>query len=187
MAGVEGIEVVRVDTSFIEEVNRRSGQVIQRCYQCHKCTAGCPVAFAMEFGPDRVLRMVQFGLKDRVLASSDIWICAACETCGTRCPNDIHISRVMDALRQIALEEGVPSPERAVATFHPLFLSIVRWQGRMYEAMLMGLHKLWTRDLLSDLEVGLKMILKGKIPLLPHRIRPSQEVRAIFEKTEGSR
>jgi len=184
VAMVEGAEVVRIDTSFIEEVNARSGQVIQRCYHCHKCTAGCPTAFAMEYGPDRVLRMVEFGLKDRVLASSDIWICAACETCGTRCPNDINILRVMDALRQIAVEEGVPSPERAVATFHPLFLSIVRWQGRMHEATLLGLYKLLSRDLLSDLGIGLQMILKGKIPLLPDRIRGSQEVRAIFERAQ---
>lgn len=184
MAVIEGTEAVRVDTSFIEEVNARSGQIIQRCYHCHKCTAGCPVAFAMEYGPDKVLRMVEFGLKDRVLASPDIWICAACETCGTRCPNDINISRVMDALRQIALEEGIPSPERAVAIFHPLFLSIVRWQGRMHEATLMGLYKLMSRDLLSDLGTGMQMILKGKIPLIPHGIRGSQEVRTIFEKAE---
>jgi heterodisulfide reductase subunit C len=188
VAVVEGTEVVRVDTSFIEEVNRRSGQVIQRCYHCHKCTAGCPTAFAMEYGPDKVLRMIEFGLKDRVLASSDIWICANCETCGTRCPNDINISQVMDALRQIAMEEGVPSAEPAVTTFHPLFLFFVRWQGRMYEAALMGLHKLINRDfsldVLPDLGAGMKMFIKGKLPLLPHRIRPDREVGAIFEKAE---
>lgn len=173
-----------MDFSFIEMVNARSGQVIQRCYHCHKCTAGCPVAFAMEYGPDRVLRLVEFGFKDRVLASSDIWICAACETCGTRCPNDIDISRVMDALRQIALEEGVPSPERAVTAFHSLFLSIVRRQGRMHEATLLGLYKLLSRDFLSDLGVGTQMLLKGKIPLLPQGIKRGGEVRAIFDKAE---
>jgi heterodisulfide reductase subunit C len=137
----------------------------------------------MDYGPDRVLRMIQFGLKEQVLSSSDIWICASCETCGTRCPNEIDIVRVMDALRQIAVEEGIPTKEKNVPLFHNLFLSIVKRLGRMHEASLMGLYKPLSRDLFSDIPTGLKMILKGKIPLLPHRIKGSDEVGKIFERS----
>jgi len=175
--------VLKVGSPFLGVVNQRSGQVIQLCYHCHKCTAGCPVAFAMDYGPDRVLRMIQFGLKEQVLCSSDIWICASCETCGTRCPNEIDIARVMDALRQTAVEEGFPTKERKVPLFHNLFLSIVKRLGRMHEASLMGLYKPLSRDLFSDIPMGLKMILKGKIPLLPHRIKGSDEVEKIFERS----
>lgn len=175
--------VLKVGSPFLGVVNQRSGQVIQLCYHCHKCTAGCPVAFAMDYGPDRLLRMMQFGLKEQVLCSSDIWICASCETCGTRCPNEIDIARVMDALRQMAVEEGLPTKERNVPLFHNLFLSIVKRLGRMHEASLMGLYKPLSRDLFSDLPMGVKMILKGKIPLLPHRIKGSDEVEKIFERS----
>lgn len=175
--------VLKVGSPFLGVVNQRSGQVIQLCYHCHKCTAGCPVAFAMDYGPDRLLRMIQFGLKEQVLCSSDIWICASCETCGTRCPNEIDIARVMDALRQMAVEEGLPTKERNVPLFHNLFLSIVKRLGRMHEASLMGLYKPLSRDLFSDIPMGLKMILKGKIPLLPHRIKGSDEVEKIFERS----
>jgi len=175
--------VLKVGSPFLGVVNQRSGQVIQLCYHCHKCTAGCPVAFAMDYGPDRLLRMMQFGLKEQVLCSSDIWICASCETCGTRCPNEIDIARVMDALRQMAVEEGLPTKERNVPLFHNLFLSIVKRLGRMHEASLMGLYKPLSRDLFSDIPMGLKMILKGKIPLLPHRIKGSDEVEKIFERS----
>ena len=175
--------VLKVGSPFLGVVNQRSGQLIQLCYHCHKCTAGCPVAFAMDYGPDRVLRMIQFGLKEQVLCSSDIWICASCETCGTRCPNEIDIARVMDALRQMAVEEGLPTKERNVPLFHNLFLSIVKRLGRMHEASLMGLYKPLSRDLFSDIPMGLKMILKGKIPLLPHRIKGSDEVEKIFERS----
>jgi heterodisulfide reductase subunit C len=175
--------VPKVGSPFLGVVNQRSGELIQLCYHCHKCTAGCPVAFAMDYGPDRVLRMIQFGLKEEVLSSSDIWICASCETCGTRCPNEIDIAPVMDALRQIAIEEGFPTKEGKVPLFHNLFLSIVKRLGRMHEASLMGLYKLLSGDLFSDLPKGVKMILKGKIPLFPHRIKGSDEVKEIFERS----
>lgn len=177
---------LKVGSPFLGVVNQRSGQLIQLCYHCHKCTAGCPVAFAMDYGPDRVLRMIQFGLKEQVLKSSDIWICASCETCGTRCPNEIDIARVMDALRQIAVEEGLPTKERNLLLFHNLFLSIVKRLGRMHEASLMGLYFSLSRDLSSNILIipkGVKMILKGKLPLFPHRIKGSDEVKKIFERS----
>jgi len=57
--------------SFVDRVNGLSGQTVQLCYHCHKCTAGCPAAFAMEYGPDRVLRLIQFGQQERLLTSRD--------------------------------------------------------------------------------------------------------------------
>ncbi|HOO91385.1 MAG TPA: 4Fe-4S dicluster domain-containing protein, partial [Syntrophales bacterium] len=74
-------------SSFLKEVNDRMGGVpIQDCFHCRKCTAGCPVAFAMEYNPNAVIKMIQMGMKDTVLGSSTIWLCASCETCVTRCP-----------------------------------------------------------------------------------------------------
>ena len=106
MAVIGGTEAVRVDTSFIEEVNARSGQIIQRCYHCHKCTAGCPAAFVMEYGPDRILRLIQFGQRERLLVSRDAWLCLGCEMCGAFCPNEIDIGEVMIALKEMSDEMG---------------------------------------------------------------------------------
>ncbi|MFL7807317.1 MAG: 4Fe-4S dicluster domain-containing protein, partial [Anaerolineae bacterium] len=77
------------DIAFLHEVERRSGQNLARCYQCGKCSAGCPIAFEMDYPPHQVIRGVQMGMRDLVLASSTIWLCAACETCSTRCPQDV--------------------------------------------------------------------------------------------------
>lgn len=79
---------------------------IDTCYQCHKCTAGCPIAFAMEYGPDHILRHLQLGRWERVLTSRDIWLCLGCEMCAEHCPNGIDIGEVMIELRQIATEYG---------------------------------------------------------------------------------
>ena len=92
--------------SYLDQINRLSGQTVQLCYQCHKCTAGCPAAFAMEYGPDRILRLIQFGQLERVLASRDPWLCLGCEMCGAHCPNEIDINEVMIALKEIAGEKG---------------------------------------------------------------------------------
>ncbi len=93
-------------TSFLKQVNDLSGQTTQLCYHCHKCTAGCPAAFAMEYGPDRILRLIQFGQRERLLASRDPWLCLGCEMCGAFCPNEIDINEVMIALKEVAEEEG---------------------------------------------------------------------------------
>ena len=92
--------------SFIDQVRDLSGQTIQLCYHCHKCTAGCPAAFAMEYGPDRVLRLIQLGQRERLLASRDAWLCLGCEMCGAHCPNEIDINEVMIALKEMADEMG---------------------------------------------------------------------------------
>jgi heterodisulfide reductase subunit D len=92
--------------SFIDQVHDLSGQNIQLCYHCHKCTAGCPAAFAMEYGPDRILRLIQFGQRERLLSSRDAWLCLGCEMCGAHCPNEIDINEVMIALKEIAGETG---------------------------------------------------------------------------------
>src|SRR5512139_1225889 len=98
-----------------------SGLNVQDCYQCQKCSAGCPVVFAMDYKPNQVMQMVSLGMKDRLLSSRTIWVCASCYTCSTRCPNDIDIAKVMDSLRQTALKEGVAPAERDVSLFHAAF------------------------------------------------------------------
>jgi heterodisulfide reductase subunit D len=95
-----------MEKPFIDQVNDLSKQTIQLCYHCHKCTAGCPTAFAMEYGPDRILRLIQFGQRERLLASRDPWLCLGCEMCGAHCPNDIDIYEVMIALKEISEDMG---------------------------------------------------------------------------------
>lgn len=173
-----------IDMDLVNRVNELSEQTIQLCYHCHKCTSGCPVADEMSFGPDRLLRMVQFGMKQQLLTSHDIWICASCETCGTRCPNEIDIARVMDALRQMAVAEGAPIAEPDSIKFHRVFLALLSRMGRMHEASMMGLYLVWTRGIVDYVGTATKMLSKGKVPLIPHRIKGHGDVKRIFEATK---
>jgi heterodisulfide reductase subunit C len=176
------IHGVEIDPTFSAEVERKSGEKAVQCYQCGECTAGCPAAFAMDITPNRVMRMVQLGCEKTVLSSSTIWLCAGCETCATRCPRGLSVAKVMDACRELAAEKGVKSKEPGVVTFHEEFLADVARNGRVHEVGLIALYKMKSRDLFSDVPMGIKMFFKGKLALLPTKIKGVGEVRKIFRK-----
>jgi len=162
-----------------------SGINIQDCYQCQKCSAGCPVAFAMDYKPNQVMQMVSLGMKDRVLSSKTIWVCASCYTCSTRCPNDIDIAKVMDWLRQCALREGVTPAEKEVPLFHAAFLDSIRTHGRVHELGMMARYKMKTGKFFDDFKLGWKMFSKGKLKLLPSGINRKKEIKALFPKPKS--
>ncbi len=172
-----------LDTTFQQRVNALAHEATALCYHCRKCTAGCPVSYAMTYGPDRILRMVQLGQAEAALGSPDIWLCAGCETCGARCPNDINIGHVMDALRQISQAERRRPGVRQVPVFHRVFLALVRATGQMHEAALLGAYKVLALDLFSDLGAGARLILRGKVPVIPKLSANRARVRRIFARS----
>ena len=177
------------DLSSTQEVKEESEAHLERCYQCMACSSGCPVAFAMDYPPNQIIRMTQMGLKDRVLNSSTIWLCASCETCATRCPNDIVIVKVMDSLREISLREGYVKG-RNIPEFHSIFLEIIKITGRIHEVSLILRYMLKSGDifklrkLFKDMGLGAKMFLKGKLAIRPSTIKRWGEVDRIFQLTE---
>ena len=171
-----------IDPEFKRRIAEVCGENVLSCYQCGECTAGCPAAFAMDISPNQVMRMAQIGMKDDVLASSAIWLCAGCETCATRCPRGVGLSKVMDACRQIAIESGVKPKEANVAKFHDQFLKEIQRFGRVHEMTLTAFYKMRTRDFFSDVIQGAQMFLKGKLGLIPSWVRGRREVRGLFSK-----
>lgn len=172
------------DPQFLGEAKKRSGEDLSLCYQCLKCTAGCPTAPYMDIRPNNIIRMIQMGMKKDVLQSSAIWLCVSCETCGTRCPNKIDIGALMDALREMAAVEKVPAKEKKIHLLHEAFIESIRRGGRVHEATMLIDYKLRSRDFLTDLVPGMTMFLKGKIPLFPSLIKGRQEIRRIFERCQ---
>jgi len=128
--------------------------------------------------------MVQLGLKDAALSCSAIWLCASCETCSARCPREIEIVRVMDALRHRASLEGYPPAVREVSIFMRSFISNLKRFGRVYEAFLVGTYNLASGHLTKDMDKGPKMLLKRKIALMPPRVKGMERVRRIMKSIE---
>ena len=174
-----------MSNSLAYEVYRLSGEQIELCYHCHKCTAGCPVVDAMEYGPDRLLRMALLEQHEPIFLSRDIWLCVGCYTCAARCPNEINIAAVMDGLRQMALEGGYRAQERDVLLFHRLFLGAVKTLGRSHELVVLGLFKVLSHvPLLNDMEAGLGLFRRGKVPVLPQTLSPAAGVRRLFKRSK---
>lgn len=168
--------------SFISQISGSSGQDIASCYQCGKCTAGCPVAEYMDFVPNAVHRMIQYG--DRaILGSTAIWLCVGCETCAVRCPNDIATSAVLDALKREAATKGIGSREKSVIALHKAFLAGIQKRGRMHELSLIRDIRLKSGGLFNDLKLGIEMFRKGKLSLLPKKIKNRRTVKELFEKS----
>lgn len=149
---------------FASQVEGESHSNLMGCLQCKKCTSGCPVAAVADVKPHEMVRMVQFGQRDEVLASKMLWQCTSCQTCATRCPQKVSVAALNDGLRRMSLRAKSPS-KSAVTTFNSIFMNAVRDRGRMNEAGLMASFKLRTGRLFQDMGKLPMMLLKGKMPL----------------------
>lgn len=172
------------DDDLLEEVRRRSGTPVSACFQCHKCSSGCPIGPEMDLLPSQIMRLVHLGAEKEALASRAIWLCASCEACTTRCPMAIDIAAVMDALRILAIERRIDLPDARGKQFHRSFLGSVRRHGRVYEMGMMSAYKLRIGDLLSDMDKVPRMLSEGKLSLLPHRSGGIRQVREIFRRAD---
>ena len=137
------------------------------CYQCARCSAGCPVAHRMDILPHQLMHLLSIGKEDRALAANTIWMCAGCFTCAVRCPNSINITSVMDGLREKAVKTGVKCPEQDVLTFHRTFIGDIARRGRIHELRMMGEYNLRIGRPLNNAKLAPKMFLKRRLHLLP--------------------
>ena len=176
------------DPELGKEIEKESGQSISACFQCGKCTNGCPVTFAMDIDPHKLIHLLQYGQLDKVLRSDTIWVCASCETCTTRCPNGIDIAHLMDTLRQLSQRRGINASQKSVPTFHKAFLSSIKRHGRVHEtemAMTYSIADAGWLGLFKLSGLGLNMVLKGKAKIMPSRVRALKYVKNLFRKAEA--
>jgi heterodisulfide reductase subunit C2 len=166
---------------------------VDACYQCKKCSSGCPLTFAMDLLPDQVIRLALLGQEETVLRAATPWVCSSCETCTTRCPNGIDIAGVMDWLKEESLKRGYALPQTQVSRFHQSFLEAVRLGGgRLSEPLLLGLYslksgrtleKLKSGELKDELRLGWELAKRGRLkPRLPKKLKGAQEIARFFAK-----
>ncbi len=165
---------------FLDDLlTTEGGRQVLQCYQCGTCSGSCPVIEEMVYGPRRILHMIHAGHEDEVLSSPDIWRCVSCYACASRCPRGIEITDLMADLRRMALARGYAQDKEA--EFGLAFAETVQTHGRLFEPELLARYYLRVLDLVSLISMaplGIRMLLKGKLPFLPERVADPQEIEA---------
>jgi heterodisulfide reductase subunit C len=163
-----------------------TGQSVADCYQCGKCSAGCPLAREMDFAPNQIIRMLQLGLpelEDKAVASLSIWVCLTCGMCLGRCPKEVDLPKVMDFLREESLRRGTANPKaKDIISFHKAFMDAIGGAGRVFEMGLITDYKLRSGHFLQDMLVAPKMLKRGKLHLIPHLIEGRKAVKRIIKR-----
>jgi heterodisulfide reductase subunit C len=152
------------------------------CYQCGKCSAGCPMASESDLQPHQVMRRVLYGSRKKALQDESIWLCLTCETCSARCPNASDPAGVIDALRELSIESGNAVIPRSINAFHKSFLEQIRNNGRLHEVGLVVGYKLRSGALMNDVTNTPGLLSRGKLGIMPDKIRGVAEVKRIFDK-----
>jgi heterodisulfide reductase subunit C len=179
------IEIESIGGGLAFEVKERSGASPMSCYQCAKCSNGCPVAARGDFKPHELVRMVQTDQRQAVLSSRFIWECTSCQTCITRCPQQVDIAAMIDALKAMSRAARAVEPSTAVPVFNDIFLDAVRGRGRIFELSLMVRFKLRAKRLFEDVDKAPMMLRKGKLPLFGARVSGQEERKALFGRAAG--
>jgi heterodisulfide reductase subunit C len=177
----------KVDSSFLVDMEKTAaGKRILDCIQCGICAGSCHARFAMDYSPMQIIKMVQLGLKEDVLSSSTIWICASCYTCTSRCPRGVDIPLIMSSLKNMAIENKVPAKIPTKPKFHKAFTEIVGKYGRMHEPQLQVklMKKTNPKDVMNNMRFGLKMYRKGKVKITPSRVKCAKDIEAIFKSAQ---
>ena len=172
---------------LIHRVEDISGVDLNACYQCKKCTSGCPVAKLTKSPPSEIMRRLHLGAGDELLDSDIIWACVSCETCSARCPMGIEVAAVIDALRTLALEKKAAKQEGNVPLFNRAFLATVKLFGRTYDIAMIAAYKIGTLKLMHDTEKFPTMLKKRKIALLPPMGADRKTIRRIFKRARKNK
>ena len=177
MANETITQPLNLNSDLARRIQDELGQNVYLCYQCVKCTSGCPMVDFFDWQPNQIMRALQLGQEDLCLHAQTPWLCASCQTCATRCPQDLNITAIMELITRVALERGVPPAIPEVKVFNEAFMREVGLWRRSYELGLMAEIKLRTKNLFGDMDLAVQMVRRNKIPFLPTPTRRRRHVK----------
>jgi heterodisulfide reductase subunit C len=161
---------------------------LEMCIQCGTCGGSCPSGPDMELTPRAIFQMIKAGMKDKVLSSNTPWYCVSCYYCTVRCPQEVHITELMYTLKRMAINEGLyrESTASRAPDFSGTFIDYVENYGRSFELGLATRYHLSHNPLnmVSMASMGMGMLIKGRMDLIPTRIKGLKQLKAILAKAK---
>ncbi len=153
--------------SFTQEIEELSGQRANLCFQCGKCSSGCPLADRMDLGPAQVVHNIRLGRERRVLHSTAIWYCIGCETCAAHCPQGLEPAAMMHAARMLAVRKRIRPPLREAAIYYRGFIDNLRLFGRIHDTSLVAVTRLLAGHLHEDVPLAFRLLVRGRLDAPP--------------------
>ncbi|MFW6359887.1 MAG: 4Fe-4S dicluster domain-containing protein [Chroococcales cyanobacterium] len=174
----------KMNRDFMKKVVAEGGDgaAIAACMQCGTCSGGCTNIDRMDMSPRTLVLMVQRGEWEKVLKSNTLWLCTSCYTCTSRCPRGVRPSDVIEAVKAIAIREGI---ENDSTRFNQIFVELVQKRGILFEPELMQRYG-GLQAMLEQAELGVKLALKGKMSPFPAKVKQPQKFRKALEKAGQS-
>ena len=167
-----------------QEIDSRYGPQVGLCYQCKRCTSGCPLADVMDFRPHQMVRLARLGATERLLTSEAIWTCVGCYLCTARCPQGVPVAELVYALKGFALRRGLTPKKAPLPAFLRAFEGTVERYGRNHELTMLRRYFLSTDPMVALRKgpMGLKLFRQGRLPLRGEKVRGRRKVRAMLRR-----
>lgn len=168
--------------SFRQEIEAISGFKTSICYQCSKCSAGCPMADFMDLKTAQVMHSIRLNREDVVLNCNAIWLCVGCETCSARCPQRVEPADAMNAARILALKKGIKPTVKEIGIYYKVFIGSMWLNGKIHDLSVVALTSLLTGRIVEDIPLAMQLFLHGRVKLPPLPFSGSSGFRKIRGK-----
>ncbi len=174
------------DSLLLQVANIPGGESIKKCIQCGSCTGSCPVSYTMDITPREIIALFRARDIESILSSRTIWICASCYACTIRCPQGVQVTDILYALKRLAIEQKIYPKRFPVYSLSKAFVYLANRYGRSYEPGLVVSYFLRTNPfkLLGMIPLFLKLFFKGRIGILPKKIKGSKNFSKILQEAE---
>jgi len=181
-------QVKKLSDEFVERVcSLPKGEKILECIQCGTCTASCPTSDVMDYSPREMIAALRAGRFEEALKSNTVWYCVSCYSCAVRCPAGIPITDVMYELKRFGAEKGLLHKNARSVELSKAFMKVVHRFGRNDEAGLIAEYYLHTNPLkaFTIVPFGIRLFVRGRIGLLPHKIKGLDGLRKMIAVAEN--
>lgn len=174
--------------SLLDEIlSYPGGKTILGCIQCGTCSGSCPTSYSMDYTPRKLIAMIRANKREEVLKSLGIWNCTSCYTCSVRCPRGIKFTDIMYILKNLSYKQNRSEKKNKAVAFYRSFQHVLNRYGRAHEGEMIMRYALSTNPvkLLGFAPLGLKLLKKGRLQVLPHSIEGTAQLQELFKRAQA--